>query len=339
MSISFGPRLGLLYNALIGESYFDSLRLFLQNIDALLQGSVINATQSAPPVSPNPGDAYLLTGGTPSGVWTGKAGQIAFWDAQLTISGTNTVVPGWVFLVPQAGWIVWNVAVTSLIVFNGTSWSTIGGGANFPTNTDITSMTGIPNTTINTSGYIYNDGTDLPVTISSTGVVFGANYNSGTPGAGVTVANQAFTGTGYTGIGVGVGNGTTGSILGAGYMSTAFISCQSILAESLISAAGQLRVGDGASQSTPGVIQSYATGQSINIGPLGTTTNKLAVGILAGQGSPAYNVGLLGLEGNYYTQTTVGSAGSASAPPASPSIYVPIDINGTVYVFAGYAQA
>jgi hypothetical protein len=307
MSISFGPRLGLLYNALIGESYFDSLRLFLQNIDALLQGSVINATQSAPPVSPNPGDAYLLTGGTPSGVWTGKAGQIAFWDAQLTTSGTNTVVPGWVFLVPQAGWIVWNVAVTSLIVFNGTSWSTIGGGANFPTNTDITSMTGIPNTTINTSGYIYNDGTDLPVTISSTGVVFGANYNSGTPGAG--------------------------------YMSTAFISCQSILAESLISAAGQLRVGDGASQSTPGVIQSYATGQSINIGPLGTTTNKLAVGILAGQGSPALNVGLLGLEGNYYTQTTVGSAGSASAPPASPSIYVPIDINGTVYVFAGYAQA
>src|SRR5271170_117273 len=102
MSISFGPKLGLLYNALIDEQYYDSLRAFLQALDQLIQVSVINATTVVPPTSPSPGDSYLLSS-TPSGAWTGQIGKIATWNAQNTLTGTNTVVPAWDFYTPNAG--------------------------------------------------------------------------------------------------------------------------------------------------------------------------------------------------------------------------------------------
>jgi hypothetical protein len=322
MSISFGPKLNLLYNALIGESYFDSLRLFLQNIDALLQGSVINATQAAPPVSPNPGDAYLLTGGTPSGVWTGKAGQIAFWDAQLTTSGTNTVAPGWVFLVPQAGWIIWNIAAATLIVFNGTSWSPVQGGANFPTNTDITSMTGIPNTTINNAGYIFNDGTAADtVTLASTGITWGSNFNTGLIGA--TIANQTWAGASYTGIGLGINSGSGGSLIGAGFIGTDALTTTQMLCTT-VGTFGSIQCS---------FIEADAPSGAIAIAGRGTSQ----VGVQIQAGSTPHQL-LLGFS-FYPVQTTVGAAGSASALPALPSGYLPIVIGTTEYVIPYYAAA
>lgn len=201
MAISFGPKLGLLYNALIGESYYDSLRLFLQSVDQLISGSIINATQVTPPTSPNPGDAYLLIGGTPGGVWTGQAGKIAFWDAQLTQSGTNTLIPGWVFLTPIAGWIIWNVSTASLSVYDGTSWGSVGGtGANFPVNTDITQMTGIS-------------------TVSGTGIAISspsANSNNA-----ITVTDSIHTSTWASNGNITCGSVNCGNILGAAIQASA----------------------------------------------------------------------------------------------------------------------
>jgi hypothetical protein len=177
MAISFGPKLGLLYNALINETYYDSLRLFLQSIDQLVNGSVINATQVTPPTSPNPGDAYLLIGGTPGGAWTGQAGKIAFWDAQLTQSGTNNVTPGWVFLTPLAGWIVYNVATTTLSVYNGTSWVAASAGANFPVNTDITQMTAL-STTVGNSLTISSASANANDAISITDSIHTSSWSS-----------------------------------------------------------------------------------------------------------------------------------------------------------------
>lgn len=120
--ITFGPKLGLLNNANRNQQYWDQFRQFLQAIDQLVQMSVINATQIVPPTNPSNGDAYLLIGGAPTGVWTGFAGSIAVWDTQVTTSGTDTQVPSWVFYTPQPGWIVWTIATASLTVYNGTSW-------------------------------------------------------------------------------------------------------------------------------------------------------------------------------------------------------------------------
>jgi Protein of unknown function (DUF2793) len=129
MSIVLGPKLGLLYNSNINEYYADNFRTFLQAMDALIFASVVNATTVVPPASPAPGNAYLLTVGTnPSGAWTGQAGKIAVWNTQVTISGTNTQSPAWVFYTPQPGWILWNVALGGLYVYNGSAWTPINAG-------------------------------------------------------------------------------------------------------------------------------------------------------------------------------------------------------------------
>ncbi len=128
MSIAFGPHLGLLYNANIGETYYDQLRTFLQAIDTLVQMSVISSTVNTPPITPNPGDTYLLLGGSPSGAWVGQGGNIAVWNTQVTTTGTNTQVPAWVFYTPNAGWLLWVIATASLAVFNGTNWNSVTQG-------------------------------------------------------------------------------------------------------------------------------------------------------------------------------------------------------------------
>jgi hypothetical protein len=126
VAISYGPKLGLLYNSLIGESYYDADRLFLQSLDAIIQASVINFTAPVPPVSPNAGDAYYVqVSPPPSGAWAGRGGQIAVWDAQLTLSGTNTVNPGWLFVTPLNGWVVWNTSLSGLYVYTSGTWNAI----------------------------------------------------------------------------------------------------------------------------------------------------------------------------------------------------------------------
>ena len=145
MSISFGPKLGLLFNAFINDQYYDQFRPFLQALDQLINGSVINATTVVPPTGPSPGDAYLISS-TGSGAWaTFPVNSIAVWDTQVTNTGTNVTVPQWVNYVPKAGWILWNVALSGLYVYNGTTWTTVSSsaGANFPINTDITALTAI----------------------------------------------------------------------------------------------------------------------------------------------------------------------------------------------------
>ncbi len=122
--ISFGPNWGLLTNSSIGGQYVDQFRLLLQNLDALLYTKCINATQVVPPTNPNPGDSYLLLN-VPSGVWTGHQSQVAFWDAQLTASGSNTLTPGWVFIAPQPGMLVFNVATAQFLFWNGTAWTNL----------------------------------------------------------------------------------------------------------------------------------------------------------------------------------------------------------------------
>jgi hypothetical protein len=129
MAIALGPKLGLLFNSNLNEYYADNFRTFLQALDQLIMGSVVNTTTVVPPTSPNPGDAYLLTLGlNPSGAWTGQAGNIAVWNTQVTNSGTNTQVPAWVFYTPRPGWIVWNTALGGLYVYNGSAWSPINNG-------------------------------------------------------------------------------------------------------------------------------------------------------------------------------------------------------------------
>lgn len=54
-------------------------------IDALLNSGVIDRDLSTPPVSPAEGDVYIV-GASPTGTWSGKASQLAYFHQSATPS-------------------------------------------------------------------------------------------------------------------------------------------------------------------------------------------------------------------------------------------------------------
>jgi len=342
--------LGLLNNATIGQKYYDQLRTTLQALDQLIMGNVINATQASPPSSPANGNAYLLTGGTPSGAWTGQAGNIAVWDTQVTLTGTNTLAPAWVFYTPQPGWVVWNVALAGLYVYTGSEWTlvTTPGGANFPTNTDITSMTGLTNQTLTSSGYAFANGTATSNTvIGAAGWAWGANPVPGNTHVGVFVGSYSpwyNSSPPYDGVGIQVSDGTNTTLIGSNTIQTIGVGCDyvqsiNLTATGLTEAGSELRVGN-ATASTVAPIHSYSTGQTISIGPLGTPGYQTGVLIENGSSTPQNGLGLLGFSPNYGVQTTVGAAGSASSIPGAPKRWIQLtDVDGAIVVMPVWAAS
>ena len=69
-----------------------------------------------PPGSPTEGQRYLLDT-NPTGVWVGKAGQIA------TYNGT-----GWDYATPAEGWYVYDIDSNTRYFYGGSSWSADGAG-------------------------------------------------------------------------------------------------------------------------------------------------------------------------------------------------------------------
>lgn len=68
------------------------------------------AEDTAPPVSPNLGDAYIVAD-APSGAWVGHDEAIAFYTRR-----------GWVFATPQLGWLVFNEETASTWQFGPAGW-------------------------------------------------------------------------------------------------------------------------------------------------------------------------------------------------------------------------
>lgn len=168
--ISFGPKLGLLNNAAIGEQYYDQFRPFLRGVDALVQPAVIAASVTTPPVSPNDGDAYLLLLGA-TGAWAGHQGDVAVYSTQITQSGSNTLQPGWDFYTPKTGWLLWDSEAGGFIQFNGTDWTQFGGGY-------------VLLNPVNNQTVTQPDGTSFGVGCSSSNGTFaniGVGNNSGGP--------------------------------------------------------------------------------------------------------------------------------------------------------------
>lgn len=90
----------------------ESLRL----LDALVQLAVESAALATPPGSPANGDAYIVAA-SPTGAWSGWAGSIAFY--------ADTA---WQRLVPAEGWLTWNKATDTALVWTGAAWVNLGAG-------------------------------------------------------------------------------------------------------------------------------------------------------------------------------------------------------------------
>lgn len=78
--------------------------------DALLHPAVESDSLSAPPLSPQIGLCWLLPA-NPTGVWAGKARNLAQWTAG-----------GWRFCPPIEGMSVWHVAETIVLRYRGGQW-------------------------------------------------------------------------------------------------------------------------------------------------------------------------------------------------------------------------
>lgn len=80
-------------------------------VDLLLQGAVEDHDVDDPPASPAAGQCWTV-GASPSGDWTGRAGQVAGWTTG-----------GWRFVLPRAGMTFWNIAAGCAIRHDGSAWS------------------------------------------------------------------------------------------------------------------------------------------------------------------------------------------------------------------------
>jgi hypothetical protein len=128
MAVSYGPKLGLIINALTGDTYDVALRAVLRSLDQLQFLRVKSRIVTAPPGSPANGDAYIVaTGG--SGAWTGHDKSVAVWTTD------NPATPGglWEFHVPNAGWLAYSDADAGFYSYSGSAWAVLSGGSGGPT--------------------------------------------------------------------------------------------------------------------------------------------------------------------------------------------------------------
>ncbi len=81
----------------------------LDILDKVVQASVA-FVGNTPPGSNAAGDRFIV-GSSPTGAWTGHAGDLATWD------GT-----AWVFLMPKEGWLVYDRDTETLLVKRFSGW-------------------------------------------------------------------------------------------------------------------------------------------------------------------------------------------------------------------------
>lgn len=177
MSVSNGPNLGLMINALTGDAYDVDFRKFLRAIEVLLQGAVISKTLAAPPGSPANGDRYIVAA-SPTGAWAGHADAIAVWTTDNPASPSGV----WEFYVPKPGWMVANIATSTVQVYFAGAWAAIAGGGGA---TAFTALTDVP------ASYASAGGKAVEVNAGATALVFSAKpFDLGITIPGVGTNNQ-----------------------------------------------------------------------------------------------------------------------------------------------------
>jgi len=87
----------------------------LNILDAVVQLSVLSSSLTAPPSSPSDGDCYIPASGA-TGAWTD-------WDLNIAVARDGS----WTKIVPQAGWIAWDIGQSALLVFDGSAWQAASG--------------------------------------------------------------------------------------------------------------------------------------------------------------------------------------------------------------------
>jgi hypothetical protein len=158
MSVTYGPNLHKMINALTGDNFAPDFRDFLRMVEALLQCAVISKTLAAPPVSPANGDRYIV-GASPTGAWTGWANRIVVW----TTDDPSFLSGRWENYTPNAGWLAYNIADSTVYTFSGTAWVALAGGGGAAV---FTALTDVP------ASYTSQGGKAVEVNAGATALQF-----------------------------------------------------------------------------------------------------------------------------------------------------------------------
>jgi hypothetical protein len=89
------PNLGLPYLVAAQAQKHVTHNEALRALDAIVQLTVVDRDQAAPPMSPADGDRYIVAPSA-TGAWTGKDTQIVAWQDN-----------AWIFFAPKEGWTAW----------------------------------------------------------------------------------------------------------------------------------------------------------------------------------------------------------------------------------------
>jgi hypothetical protein len=87
-------------------------------LEALQNRGVVDKDLSTPPGSPAEGDAYIVAA-SPTGAWSGKAKNIAYYNG------------GWKFVAPNEGLIVWVNYEDKIYCYDGANWAIYGDTSSF----------------------------------------------------------------------------------------------------------------------------------------------------------------------------------------------------------------
>lgn len=101
-----------------GQANYLNVNEALAQIDQLLQAAALDKDLATPPGSPADGALYIVAA-SPTGAWSGKAGQLAYWLSS---------VGAWTFVVPLEGWLVHVNDEDAFYKYDGSVWAIFTGG-------------------------------------------------------------------------------------------------------------------------------------------------------------------------------------------------------------------
>ncbi len=176
MSVNMGVKIpNAMISAALGDAYYNQGNAMLRMLQALVQCNVKSMTLTAPPGSPADGDTYVIAG-SPTGAWSGKANQIAYWSADPTVT-----TPAWEFYVPADGWLIGNQADHLSYRYSGSAWVTISTPMTTAGDIAIENATPAPaRLAIGSTGQVLTVVAGLPAWAASAGSAAGNNnYDRG----------------------------------------------------------------------------------------------------------------------------------------------------------------
>ncbi|QXN72335.1 hypothetical protein RCSIMONEHASTD_6 [Rhodobacter phage RcSimone-Hastad] len=226
-------------------------------LDTLVQLSVLSANLTAPPGSPAEGSRYII-GSAATGAWAGK-------DLNVT-SYLNGV---WVFFPPRKGWIAYNEADNSILVWTGSAWTDLASAGGYVTPGGTNDFSG--SNTFTDSLFTLRDNTTPTklLRFELSGLAAGTNVLTVPAGAAQTL----------------VTDNTTQTISGAKTFSGTFVVSAATSSLGTATAASTVNVGTGANAS--------GVSKSINVGTGGasgsTTTLVFGSATSGARGTATFN--------------------------------------------------